>query len=60
MAELDKPWWETRVVEMLHRRPAVGLAVGVVRDGALQFCSAHGVADIPSRAPVTRKPSDWR
>ena len=53
MADLDKLRLETRVAEILHRRPAVGLAVGVVRDGALQFSSAHGVADIPSRAPVT-------
>ena len=53
MADLDERQLETRVAEILHRRPAVGLAVGVVRDGALQFFSAHGVADIASRAPVT-------
>ena len=53
MADLDKLQLETRVAEMLHRRPAVGMAVGVVREGALQFFSAHGVADVPSRVPVT-------
>ena len=30
-AELDKLQLEMRVAEMLHRRPAVGMAVGVVR-----------------------------
>jgi len=53
MAEFDKLRWEMRVAEMLHRQPAVGMAVGVVRNGALQFFSAHGVADVPSRVPVT-------
>jgi CubicO group peptidase (beta-lactamase class C family) len=52
MPVLDEPQLETRIVEMLNRRPAVGLAVGVVRDGALEF-SGHGVADIASGMPVT-------
>ncbi|GAA2216196.1 hypothetical protein GCM10009850_116650 [Nonomuraea monospora] len=38
---------------MLNRRPAVGLAVGVVRDGALEFFHGHGVADIASKTPIT-------
>jgi CubicO group peptidase (beta-lactamase class C family) len=53
MTDLDKGQLETRVAEVLNRHPCVGLAVGVVRDGALQFFSGHGVADIPSRTPVT-------
>ncbi|HSJ46894.1 MAG TPA: serine hydrolase domain-containing protein, partial [Euzebyales bacterium] len=42
-----------RVAEMLNRRPAVGLAVGIVRNGALASFSAHGFADIASKRPIT-------
>jgi CubicO group peptidase (beta-lactamase class C family) len=42
-----------RVEEILNRHPAVGLAVGVVRDGSLAFFYGHGVADIASDTPVT-------
>ncbi len=35
------------------RHPAVGLAVGVVRDGHLQRFYGHGLAGIASRTPVT-------
>jgi CubicO group peptidase (beta-lactamase class C family) len=48
LAELD-----ARVDEILSRRPAVGLALGVVRHGHLQFFRGHGVADIASNTPVT-------
>jgi CubicO group peptidase (beta-lactamase class C family) len=41
------------VEEILNRHPAVGLAVGVVRDGSLVFFYGHGVADIASDMPVT-------
>ncbi len=41
------------VEEILSRHPAVGLAVGVVRDGSLAFFYGHGVADIASGTPVT-------
>ena len=53
MLDLDKHQLETRVAGMLSRHSAVGLAVGVVRDGGLTFFTAHGVADIRSRTPVT-------
>jgi hypothetical protein len=36
---------KARVAEMLNRHAAVGLAVGVVRNGSLEFFDAHGVAD---------------
>ncbi len=39
--------------ELLNRHPAVGLAVGVVRDGRLELFYAHGLADIESRTPIT-------
>ena len=42
-----------RVHEILNRHPAVGLAVGVVRDGHLAFFHGHGLADIASKVPVT-------
>ena len=42
-----------RVGEILNRHPAVGLAVGVVRDGPLAFFSGHGVVDLGSGTPVT-------
>ena len=44
---------DERVTEMLNHWPAVGLAVGVVRDGGLASFPAHGFADIASRTPVT-------
>ena len=37
----------------LNRWPAVGLAVGVVRNAGLEFFYGHGVADIASNTPVT-------
>jgi CubicO group peptidase (beta-lactamase class C family) len=41
------------VAGILNRRPAVGLAVGVVRNGRLEFFYGHGLADIVSGTPVT-------
>jgi CubicO group peptidase (beta-lactamase class C family) len=43
---------ESRLATILNRRPAVGLAVGVVRNGSLESFCAHGFADIASRRPV--------
>ncbi|NIJ11993.1 CubicO group peptidase (beta-lactamase class C family) [Saccharomonospora amisosensis] len=42
------------VGELLNRRPTVGFAVGVVRDGDLEFFHGHGTADIASGAPITQ------
>jgi CubicO group peptidase (beta-lactamase class C family) len=44
---------KARVDGILNRWPAVGLAVGVVRDGRLEFFSGHGLADIASNTPIT-------
>jgi CubicO group peptidase (beta-lactamase class C family) len=41
------------VLGILNRHPAVGLAVGVVRDGSLEFFYGHGMADIASNTPIT-------
>lgn len=44
---------KARVNEILNRRPAVGLAVGVVHNGSLEFFYGHGLADIGSNTPIT-------
>jgi CubicO group peptidase (beta-lactamase class C family) len=53
MSKVDELEMAARVDEILNRRPAVGLAVGVVRDGRLEFFYGHGVADVTSKKPVT-------
>lgn len=49
----DQQQLAARVREILNRHPTVGLAVGVVRDGALTFFDGHGHADIASHTPIT-------
>ena len=44
---------ETKVAEILNRRSAAGLAVGVIRHGAPDWFHGHGLADVASGAPVT-------
>ena len=44
---------EARLAVIPSRHPAVGLAVGVVRDGRLEFFYGHGLADTASRTPVS-------
>jgi CubicO group peptidase (beta-lactamase class C family) len=43
----------SRLAAIGSRHPAVGLAVGIVRDGRLESFYGQGLADIASRAPVT-------
>ena len=50
--EIDELELNARVGHILNRHPAVGLAVGVVRDGRLEYFYAHGVADIASNTPI--------
>ena len=38
---------------ILQRRPAVGVALAVVRRGQLEFFHSHGLADVASKAPMT-------
>jgi CubicO group peptidase (beta-lactamase class C family) len=45
---------ERAVKEILNRRPAVGLGLGVVQEGRLEYFSGHGLADIPSRRQITQ------
>ena len=39
--------------ELLNRHPAVGMAVGVVREGRLDSFYGQGFADLTSRVPIT-------
>jgi CubicO group peptidase (beta-lactamase class C family) len=44
---------DTKVGQILNRHPAVGLAVGIIGNGRLQFFHGHGLADITSNTPIT-------
>src|SRR5436309_12402767 len=52
MSTMDKLELKALVGDVLNRRPAVGLAVGVVHNGSLEFFHGHGVADIGSNTPI--------
>ena len=52
-AELSDAELRARVSEILNRRPAVGLALGVVGNGRLEFSRGHGLADIATKTPIT-------
>ena len=51
---VDELAMEARVGEILNRHPAVGLAVGVICNGRLEFFSGHGLADIAANTPITQ------
>jgi CubicO group peptidase (beta-lactamase class C family) len=53
VASIEELEVKTRVAEILNRWPAAGLAVGVVRNGSLDWFYGHGVADIGTNTPVT-------
>ena len=53
LPEISEAVFRAVIQEILNRRPAVGLALGVVRDGHLEFFHGHGLADIASIAPIT-------
>jgi CubicO group peptidase (beta-lactamase class C family) len=42
-----------RMHEILNRRAAVGMAVGIVRDGRLDAFHGHGCADLETKRPIT-------
>src|SRR5215203_6237060 len=52
MPQINQHEIDAKIDAMLNRWPAVGLAVGVVRDGALGL-SSRGVANTESAMPVT-------
>jgi CubicO group peptidase (beta-lactamase class C family) len=47
-----EPATRARIAGILNRHPAVGLALGVVRNGSLECFHGHGVADIASNTPI--------
>ena len=49
---LDEHRLHARLSEILNRHPAVGLALGVIRGGGLEFFYRHGLADIASGTPI--------
>jgi CubicO group peptidase (beta-lactamase class C family) len=54
MIRIDEPGLRAWVDAVLNRHPAVGLAVGVVRDGSLDFFHGRGLADIASSTRITK------
>ena len=53
MTEFNQRETTSSIDRILNRWPAVGLALGVVREAGLESFSSHGVANIESTAPVT-------
>jgi CubicO group peptidase (beta-lactamase class C family) len=51
---IDELAMKARVREILNRHPAVGLAVGLIRNRSPAFFYSHGVADIAATTPVTQ------
>jgi CubicO group peptidase (beta-lactamase class C family) len=52
MSDIDGLEMKSRVDEILSRHPALGFALGVVRNGSLEFFHTHGLADLASNRPV--------
>jgi CubicO group peptidase (beta-lactamase class C family) len=52
MPDIDGLEMKTRVDEILHRHPALGFALVVVRNGSLEFFHTHGLADLASYRPI--------
>ena len=53
MRSVDQLELKARIDRILNRWPDRRLAVGVVRNGRLEFFHGHGFADIASNTPVT-------
>jgi CubicO group peptidase (beta-lactamase class C family) len=49
---LDEAELRASIDEILNRHPAVGLAVGIVRDGSLEFFHGHGFGNIAASTPI--------
>ena len=50
--DIDQVEMKARVKQILNRHPSVGLAIGAVRNGRLEFFHGHGLADIASNTPI--------
>jgi CubicO group peptidase (beta-lactamase class C family) len=53
MPEFDALDLQAKVAKVLDRWPSAGLAVGVIRDGSLEWFFGHGLADIKSKKSIT-------
>ncbi|MGW0174927.1 serine hydrolase domain-containing protein [Rhodococcus sp. NPDC003322] len=53
MPGIDPTETMTHVRGILGRQPAVGFALGIVRDGSTEFLHTSGLADIAAHAPIT-------
>jgi CubicO group peptidase (beta-lactamase class C family) len=53
MPDVDQQQISASVDEILNRWPAVGLVLGVVRDGSTELFYRHGVAGIAAKTPAT-------
>jgi CubicO group peptidase (beta-lactamase class C family) len=53
-APIDEADVKRKVAEVLDRWPSAGVAVAVVREGSLEWFVGHGVADIQTKAPITK------
>jgi CubicO group peptidase (beta-lactamase class C family) len=51
---IDQLDLKAKVNAILNRWPAVGLAIGVIRNGRLESFHGQGLADIASNTPVTK------
>ena len=51
--KMDRQELEAKIGQILNRHPAVGLAVGVVRNGRLDYFRGHGVANVATGRPIT-------
>jgi CubicO group peptidase (beta-lactamase class C family) len=49
----DQSELKATVEGIVNRRPAIGFALGVVRNGRLEFFYGHGVEYIASNIPIT-------
>jgi len=50
--QLEDPGLRAWLDAILSRHPTVGLAMGLVRNGSLEFFHRHGFADLASNTPV--------
>src|SRR6476646_9483727 len=49
---IDELELKATVAQVLDRWPSAGLAVAVIRDGAVAWFHGHGLADVAARRPI--------
>ncbi|MET7772750.1 serine hydrolase domain-containing protein [Nocardia sp. NPDC005366] len=53
MTEVDRTDVQARIAELIGRRPMVGAAIGVVRDGRVDSLTLHGLSNVATGRPVS-------